>query len=47
MYIDTLLDKGWKINLVNKKPFRSMVLGMYAKRSNLKNWVNKIKSVGK
>jgi len=47
MYIDTLLDKGWKINLVNKKPFRSMVSGMYVKRSNLKNWVNKIKSVGK
>ncbi len=44
MYIDTLLEKGWKINLVNKKPFRDKVMPMYAKRSHLKEWVSKIRS---
>ena len=44
MYINTLLEKGWKINMVNKTPFRNKVQPMYKKREYLNEWVKKIRN---
>mgnify|MGYP001157286714 CR=1 FL=1 len=45
--LSSAIEKGWKVNLVNKKPFRDRVMPMYSKRSHLKEWVNKIRSESK